>query len=151
MQTKDYKDEFKQKGLKNTKQRAAILEILQESDRPITAEQVYNELKEKNVPVNLSTIYRNFLFLCEKELVNKLALTGESSTFYEINRMVHRHYLVCLGCKKVLAIDDCPLESYEELLAEETNFVITGHKLDIFGYCADCQKKDLNEQHNKNS
>src|SRR5450756_2381016 len=112
MQTKDYNDELKKNGLKNTKQRAAILKILQESDRPITAEQVY-----------------------------KLALTGESSTFYEINRMVHRHYLVCLGCKKVLAIDDCPLESYEQILEEETDFIITGHKLDMFGYCADCQKK----------
>ncbi|MCE5196321.1 MAG: transcriptional repressor [Negativicutes bacterium] len=141
MQNKDYNEELKKSGLKSTKQRAAILEILKKSERPITAEQVYIELKEKNIPANLSTIYRNFAYLCEKELVNKLAMTGENSTLYEINRLVHRHYLVCLGCKKVLAIEDCPLQRYEELLAEETNFVITGHKLDIYGYCAECQKK----------
>ena len=141
MQNRNYNEELKKSGLKNTKQRAAILEILKKSDRPITAEQVYIELKAENIPANLSTIYRNFSFLCEKELVNKLAITGENSTFYEINQLLHRHYLVCLGCKKVLAIDDCPLERYEALLAEETNFVITGHKLDIYGYCAECQKK----------
>src|SRR5665647_3920056 len=95
MQTKDYSEELKKNGLKYTKQRAAILEILQESNQPITAEQVYSELKEKNIHPNLSTIYRNFYFLCEKELVNKLIMTGENSTFYEINRLVHRHYLVC--------------------------------------------------------
>ncbi len=36
--------------------------------------------------------------------------------------MLHTHYLVCLGCKKILSIRHCPLEAYEKSLADETQY-----------------------------
>jgi Fur family ferric uptake transcriptional regulator len=45
-----------------------------------------------------------------------------------------------LGCKKILSIEHCPLKGYEEILKKETDYAISGHKLDIYGYCPDCQK-----------
>ncbi|QNK42566.1 transcriptional repressor [Caproicibacter fermentans] len=60
---------------------------------------------------------------------------------YEFKRLSHKHYLFCLGCNKVLAINRCPLGNYEESLAKETNYIISGHKLDIYGYCPKCREK----------
>lgn len=129
-------------GLKNTKHRTAILDILEQSDQPLTAEQVFIELKKRGVPANLSTVYRALEALSEKNLTVKLSIAGDGRTFFEYNRMVHKHYLVCLGCKKILAIKGCPLEEYEKVLEKETNYSIAGHKLDIYGYCPDCLKKE---------
>lgn len=135
-------DTIKLCGLRNTKSRSAILDVLAQSAQPISAEQIFFDLKEKNITANLSTVYRTLDALVDKNLATKLSITGDNRTLYELNRMVHRHYLVCLGCKKILAIDSCPLKGYEKTLAEKTNYLISGHKLDVYGYCPKCRGKD---------
>ena len=132
---------FKGSGLKNTKSRLAILEILEKSAQPVSAEQVFLELKNKNISANLSTVYRTLDTLAEKRLATKLQLTGDSRTLFEYNRMAHKHYLICLECKKITPIESCPLGNYVKELAKETDYAISGHKLDIYGYCPECRKK----------
>jgi len=138
----NYINSLKQCGLKSTKQRIAILDILEQSDQPIAAEQVFLDLKQREIAVNLSTVYRTLETLVNKSIVAKLTISGDNRTLFEYNRLVHRHYLVCLGCKRILAIDSCPLEDYERFLAQKTNFKIAGHKLNIYGYCSKCQKRE---------
>ena len=128
-------------GLKATKHRTEILDILEMSDQPLSAEQVFLELKKRKIPVNLSTVYRVLEAFSDKNLAVKLNIPGDSRTLYEYKRMVHKHYLICLGCNKILAINRCPLGNYEESLAKETNYTISGHKLDIYGYCPECREK----------
>ena len=132
---------FKGCGLKNTKSRLAILDILERSAQPLSAEQIFLELKEKNISTNLSTVYRTLDTLTEKRLVTKLQITGDSRALFEYNRMAHKHYLICLECKKITAIESCPLGDYVKALAQETDYSISGHKLDIYGYCPSCRKK----------
>jgi len=129
-------------GLKHTKHRAVILELLEQNDQPATAEQLYSELLAKNIPVNLSTVYRTLDALCEKDLVTKLTIDGDNRALFEFNSFLHRHHLICLGCKKIVTIESCPLGNYEQTLENSTHFAITGHKLDIYGYCPDCRFLD---------
>ncbi|MFA5659305.1 MAG: Fur family transcriptional regulator [Oscillospiraceae bacterium] len=129
-------------GLKKTKQRTAILEILESSEQPVSAEEVFIELSGQKITASLSTVYRSLETMADKGVLTKLNLTGEKALF-EINCMVHRHYLTCLGCKKIVPINHCPIESYEKTLGEQTGFVVVSHKLHVFGYCPDCQKKGL--------
>ena len=89
----------------------------------------------------LSTVYRILDVLTSNNMLQKLNITGGKS-LYEYNRMVHRHHLLCLGCKKILAIGSCPLGDFEKDLAKKTDFSIEGHKLDIYGYCPECRKND---------
>ncbi len=137
----EFGDDLKRSGLKNTKQRTAILEILEQNDQPMAAEQVFLELKNKDMPVNLSTVYRNLETLTDRNLATKLNITGENRMLFEYNQKVHRHHLVCLGCKRILTINCCPLNDYEKSLAKETNYSIAGHKLDVYGYCPECRQK----------
>lgn len=134
---------LKDSGLKNTKHRTTILELLKDVKQPITAEQIYCELKEKNISINLSTVYRTLETLSDKDLILKHSVTNENKAVFEYNNRVHKHYLVCMGCKKILSIENCPLHDYEKSLAQKTDFIITGHKLDMYGYCPECQKKGI--------
>jgi Fur family ferric uptake transcriptional regulator len=138
----DHEEVLRRSGLKNTKHRAAILDILEQSDQPMTAEQIYLELGEQKIGVSLSTVYRVMESLADKNLVTKLSIGigGDNRAYFEYNRSDHRHYLVCLGCKKIMAIEHCPLKKYEEALGKEMNYTIAGHKLDIYGFCPDCQE-----------
>lgn len=145
MEYKDYGDCLRQSGLKNTKRRSAILEILQESEQPISAEKIYCGLGERQIAADLSTVYRNLDAMGAKGLVTKIDINGDSGALFEYNRMTHNHHLICMGCKKILTLNCCPLRSYEKSLEKQTNFEIYGHKLNLFGYCPECREKGIRE------
>ena len=143
--SKQYEDLLKQSGLKNTRQRAAILDILSLSQQPQAAEDVYLSLKQQQVEVNLSTVYRALETMAGKNVVRKVSVAGDNRMLYELNKPSHRHYLVCVQCKKMLAVGHCPLDAYEKDVAKDTNYAIMGHRLDIYGLCPECQA-DPNRQ-----
>ncbi len=140
-QTKS-EERLKNSGLKTTKSRTAILDILIRSDQPIAAEQIFLVLKEEHIDINLSTVYRTLESLENKDLVTKISILDDDRMLFEYNQLGHRHYLVCISCKKVITVQNCPLGSYEKTLEDETHFNIIGHKLYLYGNCEECQIKN---------
>lgn len=137
---------LKCKGLKVTKHRNSVLEVIESSNRPVTAEDIYIILKQKDISINLSSIYRILDTLVANSLINKFIFEETNKTCYEMNDMQHKHYLICNGCKKVFPISGCPLHAYESQLEDTLDFTITNHKLEIYGYCKDCKKKGLSHK-----
>ena len=139
-ETGNYGNVLKREGLKNTKHRNAILDVIERSEQPISAERIFLELKERKNSINISSVYRILESLVNKGLVLKSNIAGDSKAYYELNRSEHKHRLICSGCKKMLSIYGCPLEDYEKLLKDKTGFEITGHRLEIFGFCKECKR-----------
>ncbi len=137
----DCKELLKNSGLKITKSRKAIFDVLVKSDQPMAAEDIFLALKEKQMTINLSTVYRTLEIFESKDLVTKISIMDDERMLYEYNNLGHRHYLVCIGCKKIVTVRHCPLGTYEKTLEKETGFDIVGHKLYLYGQCEDCQKK----------
>jgi Fur family ferric uptake transcriptional regulator len=137
----DYIVLLKKTGLKSTRHRLSILEILNESPQPISAEEIFLHLKSKEISINLSSVYRILDTFVEKELAVKSSVDGCDMSLFEASHAEHLHHFICQGCRKMVLISGCPLESYEKLLQDKLGCEITGHKLEIYGYCKDCMKK----------
>ncbi len=142
----DFLNHLSVNGLKHTKHRMEILDLLEKSSQPISAEEIFQEMKKNKILINMSTIYRTLDILEDKKILNKINISDSNKALYEYNSMLHTHHLICLGCKKILTISGCPLEGYEDVLAGETNYTIVGHKLDIYGYCPECLVKNRQEK-----
>lgn len=138
-ETDKYCAALKKVGLKNTKHRNSILNILEGCDSPITAEEIFLKLKKQQVAINLSSVYRTLENLVTKDMVLKSTLAGDTKAMFELKRSEHRHRLICSSCKKMIAIEGCPVAEFEKSLQKETGFRVTGHKLEIYGYCHDCE------------
>lgn len=138
---KNNKELFKKHGIKNTKQRNIILEILKEAKKPLTAEEIFLQSKEIDENISLSTVYRVLNTFISKDIVNKMAIVEENISVFELNKIDHEHYLLCIGCNKVVEIKHCPIRTYENSLEEATDFDIVGHKLELYGYCPECKEK----------
>ena len=125
--------------MKNTRQRRAILDVLEHSPSPVTEEEIA-ALVEKQVPgIALSTVYRNLERLVESGGVSRVAL--EDGVFhYESASAPHGHYLICRECQKKIKLKHCPLETVSRQLEQETGFQIEGHDLKLYGICPDCRK-----------
>lgn len=128
-------------SLKNTKYRVHIINLLSQTDELMSAQDIYMNLAKQDLKINLSTVYRTLDKLVDTEILNRVQMEHEKQALYEYNRNIHHHFLICQGCNKIQPIYDCPLEEYEAALEKKTGFQITGHRVEFFGYCKECQEK----------
>lgn len=128
------------KGIKWTQQRKEVYEILIHANEPLSAVQIYQKLLQdgQRVSYAVSTVYRILAAFEEKGFVEKNTFIGDGTVRYEWNRGGHTHYAICLSCRKKVALHACPFE-HLHLEAETGDFEVTGHKLELYGYCKECQ------------
>ncbi len=135
-------------GMKWTKQRKCVYDVLKQAQEPLNAHQIYS-LVMKNMDGQeqssagesnyaVSTIYRILAAFEEKHLVTKSNWMDSGTFVYELERGQHTHYAVCLSCHKHIPLQICPLAHMHVPEAEE-DFKITGHKLELYGYCRACR------------
>lgn len=135
-----YKEVLNREGIKSTRHRNAILELLEESEAPLTAEQLFIALRDKTASIDLSTVYRTLDTFISKNLVIKSNRVDDGKALFELNHHEHKHHLLCVGCHKLISMEDCPMVELQEVLKKKMDFDVTGHKLEIYGYCHDCKK-----------
>ncbi len=151
-----FKEMLKKKGLKVTNQRLLVLEVLSGNrDRHMTAEDIYELVKEDYPDIGLATIYRTVQLLLEMQLVDRINL-DDGCVRYEIGQNLyedahgkhHHHHLVCKECGKVLPFKDDLLEELERHIEEETGFHVLDHELKFYGQCRECrEKQNSTEKH----
>lgn len=130
-------------GVKKTHQRIDIFKILYSAKEPISAADIFNELNSEHPDemYAFSTIYRNLLAFEKAGIITKTVLTSEDNTVYELRNNRHKHYVVCLKCHKKIPIETCPIHEISgDIEKSAPGFEITGHNLEIYGYCKNCQK-----------
>ncbi|MBC7960343.1 MAG: transcriptional repressor [Vallitaleaceae bacterium] len=139
MDQKHFKEVLTNNGVKNTKHRDAILEVMEKSERPLTAEDIFLIIKGNGGTTCLSTVYRTMEMFENKGLVIKSNSVDDGKSRYERNTLEHKHHVVCVACHKIIVIDECPFAEFESTLRQKINFEITGHKFEIYGRCNECQ------------
>lgn len=132
---------LRSKGIRNTRQRTAVLATLLGSDTPLTAENIFVRVRENCPYVSFSTIYRVLDALCEKNVLTKSGLMEGGRSLYEVTPLTHRHNLICIKCHRITPLRDCPLEAYETDIERATGYTVSGHKLEVYGICPECQGK----------
>jgi Fur family ferric uptake transcriptional regulator len=127
-------------GLKNTKHRLGVLDILLGENRAFTAYVIFLRLVDHDHQLSLSTIYRILNRFASQGLIIKTQPFHEKKATYEAHHKEHQHFLFCLRCSESIEIETCPIKTLEQTLTQKTNYQIVGHKMDIYGYCPQCQK-----------
>ena len=144
----DTTTDLKKAGLKATIPRLKILEILESTEHPhLTAEDVYQRLRESGEDVGLATVYRVLTQFQAAGLVIRHNFEGGRSVF-EINQGGHHDHMVCLECGKVFEFYDREIESRQASVAEKAGFIIEDHSMYLYGVCegmkrsGKCSKRD---------
>lgn len=143
---KNYKDILKKNNLKNTKHRNSVMEIIEYNLQPITAEEIFIQLRERGVAISISTVYRILETLVNNKLLIKSSLSDSNKALFEIAGKKHKHHFFCVKCKKMTAVDECPIQKYQKTLEEKLGFFVKGHKLEIYGYCKSCNSENVQKQ-----
>ena len=128
-------------SVRQTKPRKLVMEILKQATAPMSAVEILAEVEKAGEQIWLSTIYRVLELFVEKEIAVKSTLLGQDQAVYGLDRYQHTHYAICVVCHRIIPMDNCPIAAvgFSPGLQEE-NFRVTGHKIEIYGYCSQCEK-----------
>jgi len=112
---------IKNKKIKLTSARIALLEILQEAKKPLS----YEDIKS-NISMDKATFYRNIAKFEEQGILNSFE-SNDKKRYFELRLIPHAHF-VCLNCNKIECLSnlDVKLDGYV------VNNVI------VNGKCKDC-------------
>ncbi len=128
-------DALRSAGKRVTAERRLLIRIIGNNSH-LDANQIYLQAKKEDPKINLSTVYRTVKVFSELGLVDSSDL-GQGHDHYELSLKNHYH-CICLGCGKVIEIPAfLPLAK----VGKEYNFDVVAGKVELFGYCEECQKK----------
>jgi Fur family ferric uptake transcriptional regulator len=123
-----------------TPQRFAIADLLLNSDRHLSAEELIAALAAQGLKVGTATVYRTIDVLLESGFIVERN-RGEGFRRFEPNRALpHHEQLLCTVCGRVEEFRDAALERMTHRLADAHGFVRERHRLVIYGTCADCRR-----------
>jgi len=128
-------DALRAAGKRVTPERRLLLHVIA-SNPHLDANEIYLQAHKDDPKLNLSTVYRTVKMFAELGLVDASHL-GQGHDHYEI-RLKNHYHCICLGCGKVIEI---PALLPFKNVGREYNFDVIGGKVELFGYCDDCQKE----------
>ena len=131
---------LREHGLKSTGQRDDIARVFFELRRHISAEELYAEVKKVNPHVGYATIYRTLKLLKECDLLSERHF-DEGQARYEVAGGHHHDHFICERCGKIMEFENEDLERMQQAIAQKMGVLLTHHKLELYGLCADCRKR----------
>jgi Fur family ferric uptake transcriptional regulator len=124
-------------GVRSTRQRAAIAELLDTVDEFRSAQELHDELRRRGEGIGLTTVYRTLQSMAAAGLVDTLRTdTGES--VYRRCSQHHHHHLVCRSCGTTVEVQGGDVEAWAAEVAHDHGFSEVSHTIEIFGMCGDC-------------
>jgi Fur family ferric uptake transcriptional regulator len=126
-------------GRRTTRQRTAVLVVLDEIDQFRSAQEIHAELARRDAAVGLSTVYRTLAALAADEEVDTLLGEDGEALYRRCRGAQHHHHLVCRSCGATVEVDGPTVERWADRVATEHDYDEVSHTLEIFGRCAACR------------
>ena len=127
------------RGFRSGGARQAVIELLGRQRCCLTAQEIFDELRDEGRRVGIASVYRALEQLSKDGFVQRIDLGEGISRFEPIHSSgEHHHHLVCDDCGKVEAFADDDLERALRRVEGRTGFSVAGHDVVLRGACTDC-------------
>lgn len=128
-------------GYKATKPRKLVLEVLEETERPLSPYDIQGILRARGRHLNHVTIYRILGLLCRLNLAHKM-LSGGRFVKCSLSAAEGCHrFMVCQDCGAIQEFADKELCQEENDLARNLGFYAEHHHSEFAGLCSQCYEK----------
>lgn len=123
---------------RNTRQRAMIAALLDETDDFVSAQTLHERLRAQGDSVGLATVYRTLQTFADSGAVDVLSSADGEALYRRCEDSGHHHHLVCRRCGRTVEITPDGFEAWASAVAREHGFSDLQHTLEVFGLCGDC-------------
>ena len=131
----------RERGVRLTDQRKTVLRLLCESERPLSAYELLDRLRDSVRNPAPPTVYRALDFLLEQGLVHKLE---SLHAFVGCAHPEHPHasqFLICADCGEVAEVEDPSIARSLQAAGKAAGFRTKRPVVELLGTCAQCAEK----------
>jgi Fur family ferric uptake transcriptional regulator len=132
---------LKERGVRLTRQRQILLDLIDKTGEHLDAERLYQMAKAQDPKLNRVTVYRTLKMLKAGGLVDELDLMHYAGDqhYYETRLKQEHAHVVCLRCGKVEEFFGEPLARLRKQIESHFGFHILLARTEVGGYCSHCQ------------
>lgn len=139
-------DAMERQGLRRTRPRQALVALVAQWGRAgvdFTAESLWRAVREDAPDVGRATVFRTIEALTSLGLLDRVSFADGAERYHAVPPGAHHHHhLTCDICHRVVNIEVCLPEKALSEVARRAGFALSGHRVELFGRCARCQKRD---------
>ena len=129
----DYEAVLREAGLRITKPRRIILEILDAEQGHPDAARIFERAVAINSRISLATVYRTMKALEESGAIERHAFAGGPARFEHAREGGHHDHLIDLDTGQVIEFANPTIEALQEEIAARLGYEIVHHRLEIYG------------------
>ncbi|MGH7895995.1 MAG: Fur family transcriptional regulator, partial [Candidatus Binatia bacterium] len=110
-------------------------------DGHFSVEELYGAVRRKNPRVGYATVYRTLKLLKECGLAAERHFDDGQARFEAVEEEAQHHdHIICERCGKIVEFNSEELERHQERIARFLGFVVSHHRMELYGICADCRE-----------
>ncbi|MEZ5345337.1 MAG: transcriptional repressor [Pyrinomonadaceae bacterium] len=131
-----------QKEIENlglTKQRQAVLQAINQSDKHLTANEVFEDARHLLPSISFATVYNSLDYLRKEGLIGEVRF-GADAKRYDRNLSQHDHAL-CTSCGMLVDLELSLPEKLIKEAASSSKFEAESIELTLRGLCPGCIKR----------
>ncbi len=133
-----FEDYLRSQNLKHSKPRNDILKVFLTSRGHFSAQELHEQVRQKNPRVGFATVYRTLRLLEACGLARSMDY-GDGTQRYEPNRFEH-HHIICTSCNRTIEFLSPELDSLLRQAQQQHAFMPQSHAVRILSTCTDCKK-----------
>ncbi len=92
-----------------------------------------------------ATVYRTLNLLRDAGLIEARRFEEGFARYETAASREHHDHLVCLACGEILEFEDDAIEELQRQASERRGFRMVSHRMEIYGTCAKCQEKGIQD------
>ncbi len=139
----DFKRLLRARHLKLTPQRCDVATAFFTADRHLNSEELYRKARKLNPRIGYATVYRTMRLLTECGMAAEQHFDEAAARYETVERDHHHDHLICERCGQIVEFASAEVEKLQEQIARRLGFVISRHRMELFGICRDCREGRL--------
>jgi Fur family ferric uptake transcriptional regulator len=136
-----FEQALRERGLKSTAQRDDIARVFFAAREHLSVEDLYSAVRRVNPRVGYATVYRTLRLLKECGLAAERHFDDGQARYEAVEGEERPHdHIICERCGKIVEFASEELERLEQRIARFLGFVVSRHRIELYGICADCRE-----------
>ena len=123
-------------SLELTKQRESVLRVIRESDKHLTANEVFDDARRLLPGISFATVYNSLRYLKNEGLIGEIRF-GTGAKLYDRKLTRHDH-AICNECGKLVDLEVPLPDGLLEDAANRSKFKAATIELTLRGLCPEC-------------
>ena len=123
-----------------TKQRQAVLRAIRDSDKHLTANEVFDDARRLLPGISFATVYNSLNYLKNQRLIGEIKF-GTDANLYDRKLTRHDHAL-CNNCGKLVDLELTIPDKLLEEAASRSKFKPETIELTLRGLCPECNGQE---------